>query len=67
MYLARDRSTTIRMPIHLLGMAVNELGTKPNRGAELRNIFHTRDVVIGHLSAIFADELDRPPILNVNM
>ncbi|MDT7815843.1 MAG: AraC family transcriptional regulator, partial [Acidobacteriaceae bacterium] len=50
----------MRVPMQLLDDAAIETGRRPNRGAELLNVFHTRDLLVGHLSTIFAAELDRP-------
>jgi AraC family transcriptional regulator len=44
-----------------LNDAAAEIGRNTGRPAEPIDVFHTRDILIGQLSAIFLSELERPP------
>lgn len=51
----------LRIPTALIAAAGEQLGPRSASQFEIRNVFTTRDVVIGHIAQILTAELERKP------
>ncbi|TDV06775.1 AraC family transcriptional regulator [Paraburkholderia caballeronis] len=51
----------LRIPTGLIAAAGEQLGRRSTSQVEIRNVFETRDAVIGHIAQILIAELERKP------